>query len=242
VLFSYLGWNASVYVASEIREPQRNLPRSLFIGLGVCTALYLVMNALYLHALPIEALAGEPRAGEAAAVALFGPAGGTLVGALILLSVLGCLNATILVGPRIAYAMALDGMFFAGSERVHERFRTPHVAIVVQAATAIGLIVVLQRFPSVLDYTTFAIVLATIADTSALYALRAKRPHVARPYRAWGYPIVPALYLAANVAIALAMLWGRPLECAVALLVTASGLPFLAAFGRRRGPTRPRAR
>jgi len=136
VLFSYLGWNASVYVASEIREPQRNLPRSLFLGLGVCTGLYLLMNALYLHALPIEVLATEPRAGEAAALALFGPAGGTLVAALILLSVLGCLNATILVGPRIAYAMALDGMFFAGSERVHARFRTPHVAIVVQAATA----------------------------------------------------------------------------------------------------------
>ncbi len=242
VLFSYLGWNASVYVASEIREPQRNLPRSLFLGLGTCTLLYLVMNALYLHALPIEVLAGEPRAGEAAAVALFGPAGGTLVAALILLSILGCLNATILVGPRIAYAMALDGLFFAGSERVHERFHTPHVAIVVQAATAIVLIAVLQRFPSVLDYTTFAIVLATIADTTALYALRWKRPDAPRPYRAWGYPVVPALYLVANAGIALAMLRGRPVECAVALLVTASGLPFLAAFVRRGARTTRRAR
>jgi len=234
VLFSYLGWNAAVYVASEIRDPQKNLPRSLFLGLGICTLLYLLLNALYLHALPMQSLAGEPRAGEAAALALFGPLGGSIVAALILLSVLGCLNATILVGPRIAYAMALDGEFFAGSERVHARFRTPHVAIVVQAATAIGLIVVLQRFPAVLDYTTFAIVLATIADVSALYALRARRPDLPRPYRAWGYPLVPALYLIANVAIALAMLWGRPLECAVALLVTASGLPFRAVFARRR--------
>lgn len=239
VLFSYLGWNASVYVASEIRAPQRNLPRSLFIGLGICTALYLLLNALYLHALPMAALAGEPRAGEAAALALFGPLGGSIVAALILLSVLGCLNATILVGPRIAYAMALDGEFFAGSARVHDRFRTPHVAIVVQAATATLLILVLQRFPSVLDYTTFAIVLATIADVSALYALRARKPDLPRPYRAWGYPVVPALYLVANAAIALAMLWGRPLECAIALLVTASGLPFRAAFARRR---RSRAR
>jgi len=239
VLFSYLGWNASVYVASEIREPQRNLPRSLFLGLGVCTALYLLLNALYLHALPMQSLAGEPRAGEAAALALFGPVGGSIVAGLILLSVLGCLNATILVGPRIAYAMALDGEFFAGSERVHRRFNTPHVAILVQGATAVGLILVLQRFPSVLDYTTFAIVLATIADVSALYALRARQPDRPRPYRAWGYPLVPALYLLANAAIALAMLWGRPLECAVALLVTASGLPFRAAFARRR---RARAR
>jgi APA family basic amino acid/polyamine antiporter len=242
VLFSYLGWNASVYVASEIRDAQRNLPRSLFIGLGVCTALYLLLNAVYLHALPMAALAGEPRAGEAAALALFGPLGGTIVAALILLSILGCLNATILVGPRIAYAMALDGMFFTGSERVHDRFRTPHVAIVVQAATAIALIVVLQRFPSILDYTTFAIVLATIADTTALYALRWREPARPRPYRAWGYPAVPALYLAANAAIALTMLWGRPLECAAALLVTASGLPFRAVFVRRAKQARAPAR
>jgi APA family basic amino acid/polyamine antiporter len=233
VLFSYLGWNASVYVASEIRTPQTTLPRSLFLGLGVCTALYLLLNALYLHALPMDVLAGEARAGETAALALFGPAGGTIVALLILLSILGCLNATILVGPRIAYAMALDGLFLAGAERVHERFRTPHVAIVVQAVTAITLIVVLQRFPRVLDYTTFAIVLATIADTSALYALRWRRPELPRPYRAWGYPAVPALYLIANAAIALTMLWGRPLECAGALLVAASGLPFFAVFSRR---------
>ena len=239
VLFSYLGWNASVYVASEIREPQRNLPRSLFVGLGLCTALYLLLNALYLHALPMTSLAGEPRAGEAAAVALFGPVGGSIVAALILLSILGCLNATILVGPRIAYAMALDGVFFAGSERVHERFRTPHVAILVQALTAIALILLLQRFPSVLDYTTFAIVVATIADTGALYALRARQPDRLRPYRAWGYPVVPAFYLLANAGIAFAMLRGRPLECGIALLVTASGLPFRAAFARRlRGAAR----
>jgi APA family basic amino acid/polyamine antiporter len=242
ILFSYLGWNASVYVASEIRDPQRNLPRSLFIGLGLCTILYLLLNALYVHALPMAVLAGEQRAGEAAAVALFGRLGGSIVAALILLSVLGCLNATILVGPRIAYAMALDGMFFTGSERVHQRFRTPHVAIVVQAATAIALIVVLQRFPSILDYTTFAIVMATIADTAALYALRWRKPELRRPYHAWGYPLVPALYLIANTAIALAMLWGRPVECAIALLVTASGLPFRAAFARRGKPGRAPAR
>jgi APA family basic amino acid/polyamine antiporter len=182
----------------------------------------------------MTSLAGEARAGEAAAVALFGPVGGSIVAALILLSILGCLNATILVGPRIAYAMALDGVFFAGSERVHERFRTPHVAILVQALTAVALILLLQRFPSVLDYTTFAMVVATIADTGALYALRARQPDRPRPYRAWGYPLVPALYLLANTGIAFAMLRGRPLECGIALLVTASGLPFRAAFARRR--------
>jgi APA family basic amino acid/polyamine antiporter len=233
VLFSYLGWNASVYVASEIRDPARTLPRSLFLGLGICTLLYLALNALYLYALPMSVLAGEPRAGEAAARALFGPIGGTLAAGLILASVLGCLNATILVGPRIAYAMALDGLFFRGAERVHHLNRTPHVAIAAQAVAAVGVIALLERFPSVLDYTTFAIVVATMADTAALYALRRRHPERPRPYRAWGYPWVPALYLLANGAIALAMLRGRPLECAVALAVAASGLPFYFAFVRR---------
>ncbi len=232
VLFSYLGWNAPVYVASEIRSPGRNIPRSLFLGLAICTALYLLLNVAYLYALPIEQLAGTVRSGEAAAERLFGPIGAAVVALLVLASVLGCLNATILVGPRIAYAMSLDD-YFPGVDRVHARFGTPHRAIVVQAATAAALVAVLQRFPSVLDYTTFAIVLATMADTTALFVLRWRRAHQPRPYRAWGYPWLPAIYLLANAGIALAMLVGRPLECTLALAVSASGLPFYLWFRAR---------
>ncbi|MBI3785272.1 MAG: amino acid permease [Deltaproteobacteria bacterium] len=238
ILFSYLGWNASVYVASEIRDPGRNVPRSLFLGLLICTAIYLLINAVYLYALPIATLRGEVRVGEAAARALFGDAGGTITALLVLASVVGCLNATILVGPRIAYAMAIDGHFFPGVHLVHEEYRTPYVAIVAQALTAIALVVVLQNFPSVLDYTTFAIVLATMADTTALYALRARQPKRRRPYLAWGYPWVPALYLVANLGIAVAMAWGRPKECAIAVAVAATGLPFYAWF-RRAGASTP---
>ncbi len=234
ILFSYLGWNAPVYVASEIRAPDRILPRALFIGLGLCTALYLLLNALYLHALPGGQLAGVPAAGSAAATVLFGPLGGRLISGLILVSVAGCLSATVLVGPRIAYAMALDGHFIAGVERIHPKYRTPHVALWLQAGVSISLLLLLQRFPSVLDYTTFAIVLATTADTAALYVLRWRQPDLERPYRAWGYPWVPALYLLANAGIALGMLAGRPLECLIALAVTATALPFWWLLDRRR--------
>ncbi|MFQ5665178.1 MAG: APC family permease [Candidatus Binatia bacterium] len=239
VLFTYLGWNASVYVASEIRDPGRTVPRSLFIGLAICTAIYLVLNAVYLYALPVNVLRGEVRVGEAAARALFGAAGGTIVAALVLTSIVGSLNATILVGPRIAYAMALDGLFFGGVNRVHEVHRTPHVALAVQALTAIALIVVLRRFPSMLDYTTFAIILATMADVTALYALRRRQPQRPRPYRAWGYPAIPALYLVANAGIAGVMLWGRPKECTIAVIVTATALPFYLLFARRAGSRAP---
>jgi basic amino acid/polyamine antiporter, APA family len=235
VLFSYLGWNASVFVASELRRPGRNLPLSLFLGLAVCTVIYLMVNVSYLYALPISSLRGQVSAGEATARVYFGAAGAALSAVLILGSIASCLNATILVGPRIAYAMALDGLFFDSVRAVHYRYRTPHVAIVVQAITAMALILLLRRFPSVLDYTTFAIVVATMADTTALYALRRRQPKRGRPYRAWGYPLVPALYLVANGGIALAMVWGRPFECAAALGVTATALPAYVLFRRRGG-------
>jgi APA family basic amino acid/polyamine antiporter len=244
ILFSYLGWNATVYVASEIRSPGRNLPRSLLLGLAACTVVYLVMNLVYLYALPVAQLRHEINVGEATARALFGPVGGRLVAFFVLVSILGTLNATILVGPRIAYAMALDGRFFGGTDRVHAAYRTPHVAIWAQAAAAIALLLTLRTFPRVLDYTTFAIVLATMADTSALYALRRRRPDLPRPYVAWGYPWVPALYIAANLAIAAVMMTARPFECAVALVVAASGVPFYLAFrgqAARQAAARPDA-
>jgi APA family basic amino acid/polyamine antiporter len=242
VLFSYLGWNASIYVASEIRNPDRNLPRSLFLGLGICAGIYLLVNGVYLFALPMHALSGVGDAGEAAAQALFGGVGGTLVGTFVLLSVLGTLNATILVGPRIAYAMSLDGLFFPGAERVSEAFRTPGVAIAVQGAVAAALLLVLRSFPSALDYTTFAIMLAAMADVAALYRLRRTRPDRPRPYRAWGYPLVPGLYLAANAGIAVALAWGRPLESAISLAMLAAGLPFYWLFARRAVPGLPSAK
>jgi APA family basic amino acid/polyamine antiporter len=240
ILFSYLGWNATLYVGSEIQDAQRNLPRSLFLGLGICTIVYLLVNAVYLHALPLASLRGVPDAGEAAASALFGPAGGSLVGVFVLASILGTLFATALVGPRIAYAMALDGLFLPGADRVHARFATPTAAIAIQAGTIVVLLLLLRTFPSALDFTVFAILLATMADVAALYRLRRVRPELARPYRAWGYPLLPAAYLAANALIAGVMLAERPGECAVGLGLLAAGLPFYAWLrGRGPGPGHP---
>ncbi len=233
VLFTYLGWNAPVYVASEIERPERTLPASLFLGLCICTLLYLTANAVYLYALPVARLGTTADAGQAAAQALFGSLIGSVVAAFVVVSVLGTLNAMILVGPRIAYAMALDGLFFGGADGVHAVYSTPHRAIVIQALATVAVLAALRTFPSVLDYTTFAIVLATMADTAALYTLRRRAPDLPRPYRAWGYPLVPALYLVANAAIAVAMLRGRPIECGIGLGVIAVGLPFYWVFGRR---------
>jgi APA family basic amino acid/polyamine antiporter len=232
VLFSYLGWNSSIYVASEIRDPRRNVPRSLFLGLGICTGVYLLVNLAYLYALPMEALRSEPNTGEAAARVLFGAPGAVVVGLFALASIFGTLNATVLVGPRIAYAMAIDGLFFRGVDRAHAGFRTPVAAIVAQAVVVVGILLTLGTFERALGYTTFAILLATIADVAALYRLRWARPEADRPYRAWGYPWVPAVYILANAGVAAALLVAQPLECGIGLAIALTALPFYAWFAR----------
>ncbi len=226
VLFSYLGWNASVFVASEIRDPRRNVPRSLFLGLALCTLLYLAINTVYLYALSPAEMAASRDTGEAAARALFGAAGGQLVAGFVLVSVLGTLNAQVLIGPRIVYAMALDEHFFARASRVHDSYLTPAVAIAIQAVVAIGLILFLESFPKALDFTVFGILLATAADTVALFMLRRRKPLQLRPYRAFGYPWLPLLYLAVTAAIAAGIVRASPRECAVALALLALGLVF----------------
>jgi len=232
VLFSFLGWNASVYVASEIRDPQRNVPRSLFAGLGICTAIYMFVNIAYLYALsPAEMIASED-AGIAASLALFGDVGGAWITGFVLLSVFGTLNATVLVGPRIAYAMALDGLFFGPAEKVNERFHTPNVAIWLQAAVSIALVAFLDNFPKALDFTVFGIVLATSADVVALFALRRRRPDMPRPYRTWGYPWVPLLYVVANLGIGVALIIESPRECFITAVLLAVGLLIYCALTR----------
>src|SRR5262245_37867608 len=233
VLFSYLGWNASVYVASEIRDPGRNVPRSLFLGLALCIALYLALNVAYLYAAPVATLSGAANAGELAARVIVGPQAGGIVAIFVLISILGTLNATILVGPRIAYAMALDSLFLRVADRVNAAYATPTGAIWLQAAVAGALVLLLENFPNALDFTTFGIVLATMADTLALFARRRRQPARPRPYRAWGYPWVPLVYLVANAAIAVGLLRGRPREAGIAIAVLALGVPVYFVFRRR---------
>ncbi len=232
VIFSYLGWNASVFVAGEIASPGRNLPRSLFLGLAVCTLIYLAVTATFVGALGMENVVGIPDVGFQAGKALFGAKGSLVVTAVMLTSVFGCLSANVMVGPRIAYAMANDGLFFRAAARLN-RHETPGMAVLVQAVTATALVVVFDDLARVLQYTTFAIVLATTADATALYVLRVREPERPRPYVAAGYPWLPLLYIVANLGIAASMLSADPGECLASLLVLAAGAPVYLLFSRR---------
>ena len=228
ILFSYLGWNASVYVASEIRDPARNVPRSLFVGLALCAGVYLLMNALYLYALPIPALRETANAGEAAAHVLFGDLGGKLVAGFVLLSILGTLNATIIL---------------AAADRVRDGARRPLRARRRSACTPRGTrprsrssrrrssrrpaggaakLPVRPRLHDVRDRPR-----DDRGRSRAALAAReaAGRP---RPYRAWGTPFIPALYVTANLAIAVGLAVGSPVSVGVSAIVIASALPFYA--------------
>lgn len=233
VLFSYLGWNASVFVAGEIESPGKNLPRSLFVGLGICTVIYVLVTATYVGALGMRALPGMPAAGIQAGGVLFGAKGGVVLAIVMMASIFGTVSANVLVGPRIAYAMATDGLFFRAAAKLN-RARTPHLAVIGQSIVATVLVVAFradsESLDQVLRYTTFAIVLATIADTSALYVLRRREPNRERPYRAAGYPVVPFLYVLANVAIAISMAIGKPVECLTSVAVLLAGAPIYLVF------------
>jgi APA family basic amino acid/polyamine antiporter len=239
VLFSYLGWNVSIYVAGEVVNPGKTIPRSILVGLFVCGITYLAMTCAYLYAAPPDVLAATKMPIDLVGTALFGKWGGLLVFVLVTMSMLGCLNANVLPGPRILYAMAQDGLFFRSAKAVDARTQVPTNAIWVQAAIASGLVVLLGAFPNVLLHTTFAILLATIADVGALYVLRVRRPGAERPYRAAGYPALPVLYALTNAAIAVTMLVHYPRECGLVLLEIGLAIPLYFAFVRWRGITPP---
>ncbi len=237
VLFSYLGWNASVFVAGEISNPGKNLPRSLFVGLGICTAIYVAVTATFVYAVGMERLPGMPVAGIQAGTVLFGERGGPILAVIMMASIFGTVNANVLVGPRIAYAMASDGLFFRAAVRLNKA-DTPHLAVIGQAIVATVLVLAFKAnsdsLRQVLDYTTFAIVVATIADTTALYILRVREPNRERPYRAAGYPIVPVIYILVNVGIAASMFYEKPALCLTSLGVLLAGAPIYAIFAWRR--------
>lgn len=234
VIFSYSGWNASVVVAGELKDPSRTIPRSLFLGIGITVFVYVTVNAGYLFALPMATLARTVNVGEVASRALFGEAGGAVASMVILLSVIGSLNANAILGPRVLFRMAEDGLFFRHAATVRGRGNAPHVAVWVQGGIAAVFVIGFRRLSSVLEATTFGIVLATIADTCALLVLRRTKPAVPRAYRAWGYPWLPAIYISINLAIGTSMVIGSPKETGAAVLLLLGGIPLYFFFRMRR--------
>lgn len=224
VAWAFDGWNNVNFVAGEIKNPKRNLPLALIMGTLGITGLYVLANYIYLYALPVEETIGVIRIAEKATGALFGSATGALISALVVVSVFGALNGSILVGPRVYYAMAKDGLFFKKVAHVHPRFRTPGFAILIQAIWA-SLLTLLGTFEQIFTFAMFIAIAFWIAATASVFTLRKKRPDLPRPYKTWGYPIVPAVFIIASCGILLNTLLEKPVEALAGIFLTALGIP-----------------
>jgi amino acid transporter len=194
ILWAYDGWADLSFVAGEVRDPQRNMPLALFLGAVAIIVIYLSLNGVYLKLVPIERMPGSPLIAADAAWVVLGRSGVVFVSAAVMVSAFGSLNGSLLVGSRIFYAMAEDRLFFRKLAEVHPRFATPYASIVL--ATLLGIFYVsLRQFAQLADQFIIGIWPFYALGVAAVFVLRRKRPDLERPYRAWGYPVVPVLFL-----------------------------------------------
>ena len=231
VLWTYDGWYGLTFAAGEMRRPARDLPLGLIGGTLLVTLLYMLLNWIYLRALPLAAMADEPRLAEAAAGALFGPAGGRAMAVLVTLSSLGCVAATILYSSRIYQPMADDGVFFRSLAKIHPRHRVPVRSLWAQTLWAVVL-TLSGTYDQIYTYVVFVAVLFHVAACGAVFVLRRRRPDLPRPYRVWGYPWVPMAFLAASMLLVASTLVERPVESLAGLGILILGLPAYASWRR----------
>jgi len=224
VIFAYSGWNAVIYIAGEVKEPERNLPRALLWANLIVIGLYLAINVVYIYAVPVTGMKGALRVSEVATTALFGYQTSAWITAIITVSILGALNVVTMLGPRIYYAMARDGVFFRKLNYVHPRLGTPVPAIVLQAIWA-SLLILTGTFGTLFTYVSVIITLFSALTVGSVIVLRYKRPDLHRPYRLWGYPIVPILFIAAHLWIIWGSVTEKPFESLVGLFIVCLGIP-----------------
>ena len=233
VMFTYSGWNAAAYVAEEIRDPGRNVPRALAMGTAAVVLIYALMNALYLYVIPARELASVDRSVlDVIADRLLGNYAGNIMGVVSIISLAASISAMTLAGPRVYYSMGRDGLFFRRTALVHPRYRTPSSSIIAQAVWS-SVLVLTATADALVTYTGFAIVLFSGLAVVALFVLRRRMPDAPRPFRAWGYPVAPAIYAIASFAILVNGLYRGPGATGAGALIIAAGLPVYFLFRRR---------
>lgn len=233
-LFSSDAWNNVTFTAGEITNPKRNLPLSLALGTGVVLALYIGCNLVYLSVLPLGAIATAPQDRVATAVmqVAFGPAGAKLMAAAILISTFGCVNGLLLAGARVYYAMSCDGLFFAATGRLDARSGAPRNALWLQCLWAC-LLCLSGQYGNLLDYVIFAVLLFYVLTIIGLFRLRKTRPEAPRPYRAFGYPLLPGFYIVIAAFICGVLLRYKPQYTWPGVGIVLLGLPVYALWRRR---------
>jgi APA family basic amino acid/polyamine antiporter len=224
VLWAYSGWDFLCFASGDIKDPQRNLPRALTFGILLLVFLYVAVNIAYLSALGIDQMAGVLRVAEKAVGALVGAAGATAVAAGVMISCFGCNASGVIPISRVCYALSSDGLFFKSPSAVHSRFRTPHVAIAVTCVWA-ALLTLTGTYEQLYTYVVFTALLFNVAGGLAIFKLRYSKPDIHRPYRTFGYPIVPAFFVLSTIILVINTLIERPRESLGGLGLVALGLP-----------------
>jgi APA family basic amino acid/polyamine antiporter len=232
VLWSFDGWYGATNLAGEMRRPGRDLPLGLILGTAIVTVLYTLLNVVYVRALSVEEMAATSRIGESAAVALFGPTGGRLINVAVLISTFGCISSTILYAARIYLPMAQDGVFLPALARIHPRYKTPAACILAQGIWAVVL-TFSGSYEALYTYVVFAVVFFHVLTGAAVIVLRRTRPTAERPYRTWGYPVVPIVFVVASAALVLNTLVAKPVESLFGLVILALGIPAYVRWRRR---------
>jgi APA family basic amino acid/polyamine antiporter len=236
-LWAYDGWNDLTMVAGEIRNPQRNIPLSLIWGVATVGALYILVNAAVQYVLPAAVIAHSERPASDAVALVLGHAGASLVSAGMALSMLVTLNGTIMSGARVPFAAARDGYFFQAVAEVHPRFHTPSVAIVAQCGLAVVLLLLGGSFRQFFSLAIFAEWMFYMIAGSTVFVFRRREPRAARPYRVWGYPVVPALFVLASAALLYYTFTDNLKSSAGGCLAILAGVPVFYFFARRRSAT-----
>jgi APA family basic amino acid/polyamine antiporter len=234
VIFAYSGWNAVIYIAGEVKDPERNLPKALLMANLIVIALYLAINMVYIYAVPVTEMKGALRVSEVATTALFGYQTSIWITAIITVSILGALNVVTMLGPRIYYAMARDGVFFKSLAYVHPSFNTPVNAIILQAVWAC-LLIVTGTFGTLFTYVSVIITLFSAFTVGSVIVLRYKRPDLRRPYKLWGYPIVPILFIVIHLWIVWGSVTQNPFESLIGLFIVCLGIPAYLIWRKRGG-------
>jgi APA family basic amino acid/polyamine antiporter len=233
VMFVYSGWNAAAYMAEEVRNPGRNLPLALALGTAAVTVIYLLINLLYLYVIPIGELASvKGSVLDVAADRLLGQRAGDVMGVVSIISLAAGINAWTFAGPRVYFAMARDGVFFRQAAQVHPTFKTPHVSIVAQSVWA-TVLVLTGSVDALGNYVAFAITLFAAVAVAAVFVLRRRAPNAPRPFKAVGYPLTPAIFVAFSAVMVLNAIYREPLTSGLGLLVIVGGIPLYLWFSRR---------
>ena len=231
-MWAYNGFNDLGDLGEEILHPQKNIPRAIILGLLTVGGLYLMANVVYFHALPFAQVAASQHVASDVVRSFAGSQGAAWLTAAMAVSALGALHVVVLTGARIPYAMARDGVFFKFAERLHPRFRTPTGALIFLGAIA-ALLALTGTFEELYSLFVFAVWIFFALTAIALVLLRKKEPNLVRPYRAWGYPWTPLIFLTAALALTINLWMVRPVRSSLGLAVILLGIPFFYLWRKR---------